>query len=388
MKNKSATKKYVINAVIVVVFAALSFYYLTKTDVINKETLKSINAARFFAVFAYSAAAFLIVAGVDAVVYRTCFKGFGYGRCVINQFIGNLGSNVTPLKSGHFPLMAYYQHRTGVKLGNTVTALVKCQVVYSLSSIFTYTLMTVILAITGYAVNFYGTTVPLWVATAVGLVFHTCTFGALALLSFFKSVQDKYVRAYAKVYVKFKKDADTNEIIKAKTQKLAVYRSEISAVFTDFTKTLPAFIIYALFMPISGTCQYAAYLAVTGGAPRAEEFFTFYALNLAAGYMTNVIPVPGGVGTAEVLFVAIFKNAITSDIIGSVLLLWRLSSFYAVVPAELLLFALATLIGGGKKRGAKDNDFCADKSSRENDPCEPKGDFNPETAPENNYTEK
>lgn len=384
MKNKGAVKKYAINAVIVVVFAALSFYYLTKTDIINEESLKSVNAARFFAVFLYAVLAFLLAAGVDAVVYRTCFKGFGYGKCVINQFIGNLGSNVTPLKSGHFPLMAYYQHRAGVKIGDTVTALVKCQVIYSVSSMFTYSVMTIILAVTGYAVNFYGTTVPLWVATTVGLVFHAVTFGALALLSFFKNVQDKYVNAYAHVYCKFKKKADKNEIIKAKTDKLAVYRSEITAVFTDFTKTLPAFLLYAVFMPIAGTCQYAAYLAVTGGAFGAEEFFTFYALSLAAGYMTNVIPVPGGVGTAEVLFVAIFGNAIASDVIGSVLLLWRLASFYALVPAELLLFALATLICGGKRREVNSEGFCSDA----NDITEQGDASHGVASPENKFTEK
>ncbi len=356
--KKFSVKKLTINLAITLVVAGLAFYYLTKSDIVTLESLKQVSVGGFFAVFGYFLLAVLIVSLCDYLVYRTCSKKMNYYRCVVNHLLGNLGSNITPFRSGHYPLKAYYQLGEGVTVDEIATGLVKCQVIYSITSIFVYLVMTITFGVLGTRIEFYGTTVSIWLVILVGFSFHTLVFGVIVLLSFCKPLQNKVAKWSASIYCKIKKKAEKQEIYENITLKFEAYRTQILAVFKDFKRSIAPILVYMVYMPIQGTAQYIAYLLISGGHFSVEELLVFYTLNITVTYITNVIPLPGGIGTAEVLFNMVFVSVIASGMLGGTLLLWRLSTFYGVILFELLVFAISLILRGrfNRKTGVENSE--------------------------------
>ena len=102
-------------------------------------------------------------------------------------------------------------------------------------------------------------------------------------------------------------------------------------------------------MFIFGATKYICYLLISGARFTVFGFFSFYVLSLASEYITNVVPVPGGAGASEVVFTYIFESVIPSAILGSVLVLWRSSTYYFAVIIELLWFIVFATVKSIKR---------------------------------------
>ncbi|MDY6366981.1 MAG: lysylphosphatidylglycerol synthase domain-containing protein, partial [Clostridia bacterium] len=269
--------------------------------------------------------------------------------------------SVTPYRIGHFPLMAYYQIKDGVSPINTLTGLVKCQVVYSITSIIVYTGVVITLAALGSSVNFNGRTVNLWYVIGLGLGFHIGAFILTVFLAFNLPLQRWVLKITAKAIGKFKKSFDKQKFIDEKSLKLQLFKEQIKIIGKKFYYYLIPSSIYAIYMVFSGSAPYLCYLLISGAAFNIHELLTFYVLYLSSAYITNIVPVPGGAGASEVVFKMIFESVIASATIGSVLVLWRASTFYFAVIIEIAWYLAFTVVktvklkkadkGGDKAKG-------------------------------------
>lgn len=342
--EKKTRNKLIINIVITVGVLALAVFYLTKSQIVTHSSLKEIKPHYYFVVLGFFFTWFILVSTVDFLVYRTIFDEMPLSRCYATQLAGNLGSNITPFKVGHFPFMVYYKCNAGISASESILGLVKCQVVYSLSTFALYFTLTIVLACLGTTINFQGSTVYLFLVALVGLGFHTGVLTALFLLSFNKKLQNFFLNIWTKFVFKFKKTGNREDYVNEKRQKFDIYREQITIIFSNFAKYIPAFLLYLLFMLCSGSMQYISYLLITGNTFSFGDFFTFYTLNLAMSYITNIIPIPGGVGASEVLFSLVFASAINGGVIGSCLVLWRVGTYYGAIIVEALVVITALFV--------------------------------------------
>ncbi|MBQ8426205.1 MAG: flippase-like domain-containing protein [Clostridia bacterium] len=332
-------RKIIINVTVVLAVTLFAFYYLTKSDVIALESVKGVRWWNYLLVIACVFFGFAILSLVDLIIYRSFTKSMNFGKCFVNTLSGNLGSGVTPLKSGHFPLMAYYQHNAGVPINDTVTGLVKCQILYSATSIVLYSVVVTALAIGGYTLVFYGQTVKLWLVVSLGLIFHVAVFTVIVILSYNATIQNKILKLWAKFLLKIKKIENVEEYLAEKSVKFQTYREQLSIIGKNFVKYLLPSFLYAFNLFLTGSIPYISYLLITGSTFSFSALCTFYTLNLASAYITNIIPVPGGVGTSEVLFSLVFASVVSDSYLGSVLILTRVASFYLTIVINLLVFA-------------------------------------------------
>ncbi len=335
--EKSNRNKIIINSAVSIVLLSLAVFYLSRADVITLDALKSIGFLHIFAVFAFFVVGILIWAVCDFLVYRTVTREMPYHKCVMNLVCGNLGSNITPLKSGHFPMMAYYKCNSGIGFSNTITGLVRCQIIYSLTSLTVYAGLTITLAVLKAYILFEEVTVWLWIPALVGVTFHTLICAGILILSFCIPLQNLFLKCWSSILFKFKKTGDKAEYLLQKQEKFRIYREQIKIIFGRFLDYLPACLVYAVYMIFAGSAQYIAYVSVTGKAFTFVGLYTFYTLNIAQTYITNVIPVPGGVGTAEVLFTLVFATVIPDAHLGAVLIAYRVGTYYAVTAIEAII---------------------------------------------------
>lgn len=202
----------------------------------------------------------------------------------------------------------------------------------------------------GTSFVFEGITVRLWLVILIGFLFHAAVLGGILVLSFCKGLQIFAVRLWGKLLVKLKKVDSIEDYVKEKGAWFDNYRAETLVIYKKFYRYIPACACYSAFMLAFGSVQYVAYVTFTGEAFSFDTMFIFYTLNIAAAYITNVIPVPGGVGTAEVIFTLVYACVIPESIIGSVLILWRAGSYYLATIAEAVAVPVA-LFAKRKNRG-------------------------------------
>lgn len=348
---KTSRTKIIVNIVITVALFAFAAYYLTRSKVVTPESIRRIRFTQYLAVLLFFGAGIFLYALTDFFTYRTFTKNMPLGKCVMNTLAGNLGSNVTPYKSAHYPLMAYYRYNAGIDGAESVTGLIKCQIIYSITSVAVYLVLLIALAIAGTRIVFEGASVPLFAVVAVGLGFHTAVLGGIILLSFCVPLQKKVLLIWGKLLVKLNKTLSAKEYAQKKGEWFANYRAEIKYIFSHFIKYLPACAVYFVHMYIWGSVQYVAYLAFTGYPFSMADMFAFYTINLATAYITNIVPVPGGVGTAEVMFSLLYASVISDSVIGSVLILWRVGSYYLVTIIEAIAVPLGLAVSRRKHEG-------------------------------------
>ncbi len=345
MQNKSLSKRnIIINLAIILLVTGLLIFYLLKSQIVTAETVKMVKWYNYIVVFAIFFLGLIFVSAVDFFVYRTFTNSMPFGKCILNTVSGNLGSGITPFKSGHFPLMIYYQNRAGVSVSDTVTGLVKCQIIYSGTSIVVYTAVVTTLAIMGVNITFNGATVALWLVVSLGLIFHIGAFTAIVILAFNGKIQRFALTLWAKLLLKLKKIDSVNEYLLIQGQRLDIYRQQLTIIGKNTYRYILPCLLYVAHMFTMGCLQYISYLLISGASFSVSSLFLFYTFNLASGYITNIIPVPGGLGTSEVLFPLVFASVIPDAQIGAVLILWRVSSYYLSLIIDFLIFLPAVLI--------------------------------------------
>ena len=237
--QKRNKKKLIVNICITLATFALAAFYLTRSNIVTAEALKKVGFGDCFLVLCFFLFSLLLYAATDFFVYRTVSDKMPYRKCVMNTLAGNLGSNVTPLKSGHFPIMAYYKCLTGIGAEESVTGLIKCQIIYSTTSTAVYFVLAVTLLCTGTSFTVEETTIKTWVVIAIGFSFHAVVLGAILLLSFNKRLQEFCLKIRSKILYKFKKFRTGRSISDKKPNGLRGTEKKRSRYIKAFTAIFP-----------------------------------------------------------------------------------------------------------------------------------------------------
>ncbi len=345
MQVKNLSKRnIIINVTVILAVTVLAFIYLTKSKIVTSESIKQVTWYNYLILFGVFLLSLILVSSVDFFIYRSFTRSMSFDKCFVNTLSGNLGSGITPFKSGHFPLMIYYQNRVGVPVGDTITGLIKCQIIYSATSIVVYVGVVLSLIITGATITFNNTTIALWLVVSLGLTFHIAVFVAIVILAFCQPLQNKALKIWTNFLFKIKKISDKESYILEKQFRLSIYKEQITIIGKSTYKYLLPCALYIVYMIFLGSVQYIAYLLISGASFSLNSLFVFYTLNLASSYITNIIPVPGGFGTSEFLFPLVFAYVIPDSLIGATLILWRVSTYYLAIIFEFIVFLFAMFI--------------------------------------------
>ncbi len=350
MAISKTKRKIIINVAVILCVTALTFVYLFLSGNVKWEDVKAIGFSQYLFVFTLFVLSLLLVSLVDFFVYRSFTKSMNYGKCVLNTLYGNLGSAVTPLKSGHFPMMIYYQYNANVPIKDTATGLVKCQIIYSITTIVLYSIMSIALAVSNVVVEINQTTIKLYLVLLIGLAFHLGVFLLIVFMALNKRFQNFVLKVCASLLYKLKKIEDKQKFIEEKAENLLVFKKELTIIGKGWYKYFAPIICFFIYMIILNSLQYASYLTFTKKPFNLSEAYMFYALTIASSYITNVIPLPGGFGTSELMFTIMFSLVIEGGTLGSILVLWRVATYYVVIAIELIVFIVVSLINSRKRK--------------------------------------
>lgn len=342
MKTKLQNKKYyIIDIAIILVITGLTIFYLVKNGIFSQ--LQSLTTMSIYGIIVLilMMTAFILID--STIIYRTTKMAkinLNYGKCVEAYLFGNLGSAITPMKIGHFPLMFYYFSRNKISFDNSLKIICLNQIVYSTTTIILYFVIFLLCAINNTIITVLNITIHLKYIALIGFIFNIFAISLVLAMSYSKKFHSLIINICSWFLIKFKKITSKEEYKNEQMQKMSVYKQQIGFFLKHFHKFLPSIAIYFIYMFLLWGIPYVIYLFLTGSTFNLNDYLFFFSLNQTMSYISNIIPIPGGTGVAEFTFLTLYSVVFPENLIGAGMIIWRIFSYYLPFIIAFIIFII------------------------------------------------
>ena len=269
--------------------------------------------------------------------------------------MGNLGSNVTPWKSAHFPMIGYYLKKKGFNTEENISVMATNQIIYSTTLPVLYTLFFIYSIIRNQTLMVGDINVPLFIFCLVGILTNVGYFTALMLMMYNLRFQAFILKLEVKILKKFKHEFDPDSFTIEKQKKMEIYKISANRMWSNFKYNIPSYIAYVLFMLLSFGLPYIIYLVISHNGFKIEEYMYCFLLCQASSYVTNIIPSPGGIGTAEFSFLTVFQ-AFMGEAVNLAVILFRSTTFLLLVIIDFIFFTIFLIKNTLERKKQKDEE--------------------------------
>lgn len=323
--NQTKTNKKIwINGVIVFVILLTLFTIVGSLNDFNEifSIVKTMDTGLIWIALALSFFSFIFLAISNHIVLRALNKEISLTDGFLIQSIETFFNGITPFSSGAQPFQLYYYHKMGVPSEQSTSVLVVNFIIFQTTSVFLTTLGLIIyfqdiLSILGANITY----------VLFGYVINTAILVGLFLLAYVKSAY-KLFEAVFRFFERFKWTKKGAYNLKVKTEKfVGNFQGGVKFLFTKKR----VFIISTLAKLISLILLYSTtifiVLALGQTLTTSNMFYLYYAGILAVTTMMFV-PLPGASGGTELSFSLLISGKLASVQIVTVMLLWRLVTYY------------------------------------------------------------
>lgn len=349
MDLNSKIKTYILNVIVIVVLFIATFYYIFR-DQDFCDVVEFISEANNFYIFLSMLMVFLFVSGEAVIIHylmNSLSRAIKMLSCIKYSFIGFFFSYITPGASGGQPAQMYYMSKDGVGISDSSLVLMVVTIAYKAVLIIMGAFMLVtestflLTHITGYVA---------WILI-FSLIANIVIIGFLFFVIFEQSFarnilvapviwlgKKKIIRNYQKWTKKIlggiNKYANGAQYLKE--HKYVIFNVFMLTVAQRICLFMVTYFVYKSF-GLSGTSMY-----------QIVTLQTMIALSV------DVLPLPGGMGASESIFVVFFNEIfIGSNGLNYVLpgmVLSRGISFYSIIVIGGIITCIAHLTRKRNKR--------------------------------------
>ncbi len=352
MQTKLKSKKhYIINAVIILLVTALTLFYMLKNGIMGQiSNLSKIPWTGIVAIIFIIFISMLFQCYIYHNSNLVADAGLTFSQSANSYFMGFLGSGITPLKSGHYPFIFYYNAKRNVSFEKSLSIVCLNQIVFSITTIITYLIIMIMCLAKHTIIVISGTEINLWLAALAGFLFNLGALLLVILMTYCKPFHKLIVKICSFFLFKFKK-IENREIYEIEhSRKMEIYKKQIDYIFKHLYKFLLPILAFFLYLIFYCSVPYIIHLFFTNGTFNLSSYLFFFSLNQAMTYITNIIPVPGGTGVAEFSFIAIFGTVFSESTVGAAMIIWRLLTYFIPIIATFILFIIIMITSRPKHR--------------------------------------
>ena len=343
VKNKG--KKiifYLINLLIVVIVSGFTISKILKEH--GVDALSYLKDMSIFSIIILTAIFFVnyyiegIIISISMKKYKKDFKpanGF------VVQCVGGLFSAITPLKIGYFPSLGYAYSKYNVKAYELIKSMAKTS--------FSYQILTLLLSVVSLIVCFSkqmvvtlgATSLNLKYVALIGFAYNIILFGGYFLLVLSPKIHNFVLKIISLILLKIKKIDNKDDYLNGKKEKMRLVREELKDYFKNVKEFSIIFILYLFKNLMFWGLPYFVYLLIAKEKFNFDLYlYTIVLVNLIS-YITNIIPLPGASGAAEVVFISTFSLIYSPEsLLTSVMLVWRVFSYFINIIVGFIVFAI------------------------------------------------
>ncbi|MDE6209137.1 MAG: flippase-like domain-containing protein [Lachnospiraceae bacterium] len=328
-------KKYIYNVLFLIVLMAGTGYFLLKDQEIT-EIIKYIKQAdKGYLLLGFCLV--IIYVSFESIIIHYLMKSLSYAvkfiHCLKYSFIGFFVSAITPSATGGQPAQLYYMSSDGISMAVSSLVLMVVTVAYKV--------VLLVLGILMFVIKFdfvmeHISNIAL--IMIYGVAVNLVVIGFLLFVIFKQSFAKKSIGKFILFLGKIKILKNHKKLLKkvinsiSKYEDGAVYLKEHKVVF------LVAFIITFIQRIALFAVTYAVYRAfgLTG-----YSVVEIVILQLIISIAVDNLPLPGGMGASEGIFIIFFREIFTSAYITAGLLLSRGLSYYLIIIMGGIITAFA-----------------------------------------------
>lgn len=343
MKNK----KYIFNVLFLIVLMAGTGYFLLKDQEIT-EIIKYIKQAdKKYLLLGFCLV--MIYVSFESVIIHYLMNSLSYAikfiHCLKYSFIGFFVSAITPSATGGQPAQLYYMSGDGISMAVSSLVLMVVTVAYKIVLLVLGILMFVIKY--DFVMDHISNIALIMIyGVAVNLV----VIGFLLFVIFKQSFAKKSIGKFILFLGRIRLLKNHKKLLKkvinsiSKYEDGAIYLKEHKGVF------LVVFIITFIQRVALFSVTYAVYKAFGLTGYSVVEIII---LQLIISIAVDNLPLPGGMGASEGIFMIFFKEIFTPAYITAGLLLSRGLSYYLIIVIGGIITAFAQLL---RSRAAYDRE--------------------------------
>ena len=327
------SRKMLRNLALFIVLIFITFYVVFKNEDLS-QVWKIIMASdkRYFlagliAMFLYF---FFEAINIDSVL-KTLGQRLSVWRGTKYTLLGFFFSAITPASTGGQPMEIYYMHKEGISVSDATLAL--------LIELCCYQIVTITLGIIGAILHFSLIKNGLLLLFIVGTLLCGLLLFIMLVGIFSKTLTSKLINLSIRIMKFFK--------IKNIEEKESKIRAELNKYHSssEYIKSHKFLFVKSIFIVF---LQMISLYSVTYFVYRALGFSEYSLVEIVlmqSMFHSTVssIPLPGTIGISEFVFVKMFKNVFSENVVGSAMLLSRGISFYFTFIVSAILLTIHSI---------------------------------------------
>lgn len=343
----------VLNTIVAAFTVYLIVYFITSEDGLIDllSTPNSFNVLwLIIAIVVYN---FNVV--IDAVVtlmfLRTHFKHYRFLDALKVAFVGIFFSAITPSSTGGQPMQLYVLSKQKIGVGFGSACMTQKFIIYQILST-VYSIVSIFLRYEYFESVFK----EFWSAAFVvmGLIFQISVTLMFLVVSFNRKLTHKLLNLLDKIMHKFKPIKNPDKKIASIRQEVELFHDNSKTLFSNKKLMITSYILVFIQLFCIMLVSYFIYLSFDMPSIAAENgqhvgnIIDFVCIQSFVVFTSNLIPLPGASGGAELAFTMYFSQFF---IIGSInkikpaILLWRFATYYG----SLIISAPFSYLTKGKK---------------------------------------
>lgn len=332
---------YLINILIIITVSLLTAYKIVEEN--GKETLLHLKEISLVAILVLSFM-FIINYFLEGVIMTIAIKEsekqFSPSKGFVVQCVGGLFSAITPLKSGYLPGVAYAYSKYNVKGESIIKCMAKTSFVYQLVCFLISIIAVIVFSINNIFVYVGDSELSLLTVSIIGLIYNIVLMAGYFILVFFPPLHNLIIKAFAYILYKLKKIDNKAQYVKEKMARMKITREQIKLFFKDVKSFVYLTVVYVFKIAFFSGLPYIAYLFLTKDSFNLGEYLFSLLLTNLISYITNIIPIPGASGAAEVAFMGVFSVLFHSGTLASVMFVWRTFSYFINIIVGFFVFVI------------------------------------------------
>lgn len=327
-------KKKTINIILIILLTILVLYFALKDDYL------AISQLLWSADIRWLFVGFLLTMGYclfKAILLNNIisqFKSYPMNKTLKLQIMTFFFNAVTPFATGGQPFQIYTLKKSGLDISEGTNVIMQESILHQCSML----VLSIIALILNGFFHFCEMDSFLILLFILGFLANTFVLVLLFILAYAKKVDHFMVRGAIRLLAKLK-------IIKNKDKTAQKWQESIEKFHTGSKMLLQNKIRFLKLIGINMMGLIALYIVpltilFSLGNYTAFSGLTAIVLTIFISLISSFVPLPGGTGGQEYLFVLLFGTYITNPLLNSVMLLWRFITYYVPMIIGGVLFNL------------------------------------------------
>jgi len=328
MKNKK------LNVIIIIFLTLVVLYFALKDD------YKQILALLFQANIGWIFIGYVLVVCytfLKSLVTNeiiNSFKEYGIIETFKLQLMTFFFNAITPFSSGGQPFQIYVLNKNKIKLTSATNIVVQETIIHQIS-------LSIILIMTMFLniiLNIYNLDFYMFMLLLIGFLLNAVVIVFLFIIAYGKKIDNTFIKFIITILYKLK-------IIKNKDEKLKKWEENIhdfNIASKNLLKDKKKFIKLVFINAIAIVCLYLVPLTTLFSLGEYKAFDGIISIVLVSfvSIICCFVPLPGGAIGQEYLFALFFGIYIKNPLLSSLMILWRLITYYLPMIVGAIIFNL------------------------------------------------